>query len=328
MKELSFVTGGNGHLGNTLVRELLSQGKRVRTSVRNMHNTKPFQGLDCEIVYAEMLDKDSLIQAMQGVDILYHVAAVFKHWSKNPEEDIIGPNRDGTKNVLEAAAEVGVKKIVYVSSIAALDHAKVPMNETTWATDFPNSYYTAKQVAEQTAWEVADTLNLKLISILPSSMIGPNLFGHSTPTMNVLQMIINNKLPIDPNFCFNYVHVQDVAKGMILAAEKGRQGERYILATEPAISTTQVIDIAQSLFSNITRPEIASKPALMEMAKKMEQDSEMTGKQPLLLVGNVEHYYHADARIDISKAQKELDYSPRLPKEAIKETLMYLSERS
>lgn len=130
MADICLVTGANGHLGNNLVRALLEKGKTVRSSVHNVNYTEPFEGLDCKLVYVDLLDRESLSKAMKGVETLYQVAAVFKHWAKNPHKEIIGVDLEGTKNVLEIAAEQGVKRIVYVSSTAALDHTSVPMEET------------------------------------------------------------------------------------------------------------------------------------------------------------------------------------------------------
>src|ERR1035437_4643543 len=94
------VTGANGHLGNNLVKELVCQNYQVRASVRNVENKEPFTGVNCELVYADMLDKTSLKEAMEGIEIVFHVAAVFTHWSPNPQKDIIAPNLIGTRNVI------------------------------------------------------------------------------------------------------------------------------------------------------------------------------------------------------------------------------------
>ena len=100
MTKLNLVTGANGHLGNNLVRALLERGETVRASVRNPKDTLPFEGLDCEIVQADLMDKDSLTRALEGVDTLYQVAAVFKHWARDPQKEIIEPNLQGTRNIL------------------------------------------------------------------------------------------------------------------------------------------------------------------------------------------------------------------------------------
>ena len=89
---MSLVTGANGHLGNNLVRELLNAGEKVRASVRDTNNVDMFTGLDCDIVYTEMQDKKAMLKALNGVDVLYHVAAVFKHWVKDPEAEIVKQN--------------------------------------------------------------------------------------------------------------------------------------------------------------------------------------------------------------------------------------------
>ena len=120
-KNLALVSGANGHLGNNLVRLLISKGIPVRASVRNIKNKEPFAGIDCEVVQSDITDKQSLIKALQGVETFYAVGAVFKLWAKNPKRDIYDANMEGTKNIVEAAAEAGVKRIVYVSSIAALN---------------------------------------------------------------------------------------------------------------------------------------------------------------------------------------------------------------
>lgn len=321
------VTGANGHLGNNLVKELVYQDYQVRASVRNIENKEPFTEVDCEVVYADMLDKASLKEAMKGIEIVFHVAAVFTHWSPNPQKDIIEPNLIGTRNVIEAASECEIKKVILVSSIAALDHASAPMTETTWNKSFPNPYYQSKQEAEQLAWNLSRELHVNLITVLPSSMIGPDIYGHLTPTMGFLDSVVKNQLPLDPNFAFNYVDVKDVAKGIVLAAKFGRIGERYILATEPSINTFDVFLLAKELFPELKIPMQLPKSKLLEMARQMEAQSETTNTAPLLLVGNVEVYYDADARIDISKARNELGYNPTSAEKAIKETLLYLSNR-
>nr|WP_315197262.1 NAD-dependent epimerase/dehydratase family protein [uncultured Flavobacterium sp.] len=321
------VTGANGHLGNNLVRELVNQNYQVRASVRNLNNKEPFEGVNCEVVYADMLDKESLKIAMKDIEIVFHVASVFKHWSPDPQKDIIEPNVIGTKNIIEAASDCNIRKVILVSSIATLDHSSVPMKENTWNKYFPNAYYQSKQEAEQLAWDLSKKLNVNLITVLPSSIIGKEIFGNLTPTMFFFDMVLKNQLPIDPNFAFNYVDVKDVVKGMILADKYGKIGERYILATEPSITTYDVFALAKEIFPEVIIPAQLLKSELIEIAKKMEDESVITKTAPLLMVNNVEAYYNADSRIDISKAKSELGFNPISPVKAIKNTLLYLSQK-
>src|SRR5215470_17668335 len=110
-KKLALVTGANGHLGNNLVRLLLNKGIPVRASVRNVKNKEPFVGLNCEVVQADITDKQSLISALQGVDTFYAVGAAFKLWARDPKKEIYDVNLNGTKNLVEAAGEAGVRRI-------------------------------------------------------------------------------------------------------------------------------------------------------------------------------------------------------------------------
>lgn len=327
MSERCLVTGANGHLGNNLVRGLVNQGKQVRASVRNVNNRTPFEGLSCEVGFADMLDRDSLSKALQGIDILYHPAAVFKHWAKDPQKEIIEPNMEGTRNVLEIAAQQGIKKIVYVSSIVALDRTVVPMNETGWNTNFTNPYNHAKTVSEKLAWDLAKELNLWMVTVLPSAMVGPHTFRHLTPTMGFLNSVVKNPPPFDPNFTTNYVDVRDVVNGIIAASEKGENGTRYILGNELPISTTRVFELARALFPEISQPPRIPKEELIKIAAALEAASQTSGEAPALTVYNVELYYEADTRLDISTAKRDLGYAPRDPEEAVKEALIYLAKR-
>jgi len=326
-KKTVLVTGANGHLGNNLVRELLKQGYIVKGSVRNLENKKPFEGLSCELIYADIQDKNSLEKAFKGVEILFHVAAVFKHWSKNPEKDILDANLNGTQNVLDAAAKCGVKKIIYVSSIAALDHNTLPMNEKSWGSHFPNLYFKAKNDSEKLAWKLARKLSLNMITVLPSGMIGPEIFDKMAPAMNLINNMVRNQLSFDPQYYINYVHVKDVAKGMILAEQNGKMGERYILGSEYSVSTSEVIQMAKSMYPSIRVPKKASKIFQLFLASVMKISSNITGNPPLLIKGNIHHYYKKKENLDIRKSQKEIGYNPMKPEIALKETIEYLFEK-
>src|SRR5690606_14563050 len=122
----------------------------------NINHTEPFTGLDCELVQADITNKTSLISALQGVDTLYAVAAVFKLWAKDPQKEIYDVNLSGTRNIIEAAAEAGVKRVVYVSSIAALNYSIQPSKESYgYNPDRRDMYYNSKNDSEKLAFELA-----------------------------------------------------------------------------------------------------------------------------------------------------------------------------
>ncbi len=299
------VTGANGHLGNNLVRQLLAADFSVRAGVRKLENNMPFQYLDCELVFTDLLDRSSLVNAMQDIDILFQVGAVFKHWASNPKSEIIDTNLVCTRNVIETAAGVGVKKIVYVSSIAALDHSSSPMDEASWNHDQSNAYYWSKAESERLAWDLADKLNLWMVTVLPSAIVGPNSFGHLTPTMTMLANILSNAMPIDPEFNSNYIDVNDIAQGMIQAALKGRSGERYLLANEQHTTSTELFDLAKTLYPNIRKPSKLPKPFLYLIAAATGAISKITRKEPPILRSWIHLFHRADLRCDISKARKD-----------------------
>ncbi|THB74304.1 MAG: NAD-dependent epimerase/dehydratase family protein [Gammaproteobacteria bacterium] len=321
------VTGANGHLGNNLIRSLLKNGNKVRASVRDTKNMKPFDELKCELVYADILDFDSLVEALDGIETVYHTAAVFKHWAANPIKEIINPNAEGTNNLFNAAKICGVNKIIYTSSIVALDYNKPPLSPDTWNSNYINPYNQSKTESEKTAWKLAEELDIETIAVLPSAIIGGHSYGHLTPTMIMLKSIMENQMTFDINFTLNYIDVEDVAAGMIAAAIKGKPGQRYILGNKKPINTCKLFEIAKDLFPEVKTPPVISKEQLMQFAINSYEQSKRTGGAPALLPYLVESSYEADVRLDISKSEQELGFNPLSPEEAIRNAFVYLKNR-
>ena len=325
MTQLCMVTGANGHLGNNLVRTLLNNGEKVRAGVRDTQNKVMFEGLDCELVYAEMLDEDAMLAALQGVDVLYHVAAVFKHWAKDPEKEIIQANIKGTEIVLDAAAKAKVKKVIYVSSVAAIGHNGEPLNENHWNDESSNAYYQSKIRSEKKAWQLAEKLDLWMVTVQPSAMIGPNA-ATLTDTMKYIKDIQTKSLPFNLNFFFNFVDVRDVAEGMYAAACKGQQGNRYILANGQSSPLHEIIDAANTVKAGYTLPAKVPKWLLLTIAWFMELGAKVSGKPADLVRSQVKLFYGVKQEYDISKAKRDLGYAPRRPMKTLIETFQYLEK--
>lgn len=329
-KNLALVTGANGHLGNNLIRLLISKGIPVRASVRNIKNKAPFKDLNCEVVQSDITDKASLVKALQDVETFYAVGAVFKLWAKNPRKEIYDANLEGTKNIIEAAREAGVKRIVYVSSIAALDYTQLPAKEIYgYNHDRRDWYYNSKNDGEQLAFRLAKEHQIELVAVLPSAMIGPVTFAPLNVSYNIINLILNKEIPIETNIAVNWVDVMDVAEGCYLAATKGKDGERYILANEKCTSIRETTKIARKLFpeKNIKLPVAVPKPLLYAIAWFMELGSKMTGKAPLLSVKDVAMFSGLQQDFDISKARMELGFNPKPSEETIKQAMLYLDTR-
>lgn len=327
-KNLVLVTGANGHLGNNLVRLLISKGYQVRASVRNIKNTKPFEGLDCEVVQADITDKVSMVRALRGIETFYAVGAVFKLWAKDPQKEIYDVNINGCKVMIEAAAEAGVKRIVYVSSIAALDYTKeLPISENSgYNPDRRDMYYNSKNDGEKLAFELAKKYNIELVTVLPSAMIGGIIIDRLSNSNEILKAILNNKLPIETQITLNWIDVKDVAEGCLLAATKGQPGERYILANEKCMTITESIKLANQLFPELKlkKPIPVPKFILYTFGALLGLGAKISGKAPAMTTKEVNMFYGLVQDFDISKARKELGFNPKPSKQALKSALLYM----
>jgi dihydroflavonol-4-reductase len=328
-KNLALVSGANGHLGNNLVRFLIKKGVPVRASVRNIKNKAPFTGLDCEVVQADITDKSSFIKALQGVETFYAVGASFKLWAQDPKTEIYDVNIQGTKNTIEAAAEAGVKRIVYVSSIAALDYTKLPAKESNgYNPDRRDMYYNSKNDGEKLAFELARKLGIEIVSVMPSAMIGSEAFLPLNVSYGVLKLILNKEIPVDTKITLNWIDVKDVAEGCYLAAHNGRNGERYILANEKCMTITDTTILANTLFPElkIKIPGSVPKSILFIIAGIMELTAKIQKRPPVLTRKDIAMFSGLQQNFDITKARKELGFNPKSPEQAVKEALLYLME--
>ncbi len=247
-------------------------------------------------------------------------------WSKNPKEDIYDNNVKGTQNLFEAASICGVKNIVYVSSVAALDFTKLPAQEKNgYNKDRRNWYYNSKNDSDKLAIKLGEKYGIKTVLILPSAMIGG--IAHNLSYSNKLvHQIIKGKIPVDTNITLNWIDVNDVAKGAFSAMTKGRDGERYILATPKHTSMQDSVKIAADHIPNLKLkvPKEAPKFLLYSIAGLMEFGSKITGKEPLLTRKYLDMFYGLKQDYDISKAVRELDFKPITSKQALINAVDYL----
>lgn len=327
-KEISLVTGANGHLGNNLVRLLLEKGEKVRASVRNTSHKEPFEGLLCEVVQADIMNKASLLTAFSGVTNVFAVGASFKLWAKDPQKEIYEVNVQGTRNLYKAAHECGVKNIVYVSSIASLNFSKIPTKEAYgYNTDRRNWYYNSKNDSDKLALELGEKYGIKTVIVLPSAMIGSRAHELNY-SYNIVLQILKNEIPVETNFSINWIDVKDVAEGCYQALLKGRAGERYILANEKSITLRESVEVAVQKYPQLKLklPRPVSKCVLYSAAGLMELQSKLTGKEPLIQRHYVDMFYGLKQDFDISKAKAELGFNPKPPKQALVESMKYLKD--
>lgn len=328
-KKLVLVSGANGHLGNNLVRLLLSRGFQVRASVRNLDNSAALQDLPCELVAADITDKASFIRALQGVDTFYAVGAAFKLWARDPQKEIYDVNMQGTRNTIEAAAAAGVKKIIYVSSIAALDYTHTPTRESNgYNPDRRDAYYNSKNDGEKLAFQLASELGIELVSVMPGAMIGSEAALPLNVSYDVLRLILTKQIPVDTGIALNWVDVKDVAEGCYLAALHGKPGERYILANEKCMSISDTTRLAQKLYPQLQLkiPAAVPKILLYTIAGLMQFAARLQGKAPVITTKDIAMFSGLQQDFDISKARTELGFNPKSNEEAVREALAYLME--
>jgi len=226
----ALVTGGTGFIGSSIVRALLRAGYEVRVLIRNGSDTRNLDGLEIERVIGDITDPMSLARAMRGCTHVFHAAALYSFWVTIPGL-IERVNVQGTRNVLRAALEAGIERVVYTSSVAALAVPEdgTPVDELTPIDPgkIIGAYKRSKYAAEQVALEYV-AKGLPVIIVNPSFPVGPRDIK-PTPTGQTIVDFLNHRLPAYVDTGMNVVDVDDVARGHVLAAEKGRIGERYIL---------------------------------------------------------------------------------------------------
>ncbi len=236
----TFVTGATGFIGSALVRSLLARGEDLKLLVRANSNLNMIQGLDVEIVEGDIRDGDKLAIAMKGCKRCYHVAALYTLNDKPRLFEEI--NVDGTRNILDGAQKAGVERVVYTSTVAAVGCASesgLADEETEWNLgNLSIPYIQSKRRAEVLTMERARQ-GMDIVVVNPSGPVGPGDVK-PTPTGKLLLSFIRGRLPLVPQARNNFVGVEDVALGHVLAMEKGARGGRYILAGEN-ITTTEFL---------------------------------------------------------------------------------------
>ena len=276
----ALVTGGTGFVGANVVRELLGDGRTVRVLARPGSDRRALAGLDVEISEGDLLDAASLRRAVTGAGTVFHVAADYRLWARDPEE-LHRANVGGTRALLEAASEAGVRRVVYTSTVGALGIPKdgTPGTEETTVSlrDMVGPYKASKFLAEQVALGFAQQ-GLPVVIVNPSAPVGP-WDVKPTPTGQMVVDFLRGKMFATLDTGLNLVHVKDVARGHLLAAERGRVGEKYILGSVN-LSLAE-IGLLLSEVTGIRPPRLRIPYAVAWLAAaSMEAAARVTGGTP------------------------------------------------
>ena len=241
-RRFTLVTGATGFVGSHVARLLAERGDRVRVLVRSSSDLRALEGLVVERMPGDLRDPASLDRALSGVGTVFHVAADYRLWARDPQE-IYESNVTGTRNLLEAAGLAGVTRFVYTSTVAtvAVPRPTLP-SEAIEATldEMIGHYKRSKWLAEQEAFRAAQQ-GLPVVIVNPTAPVGPGDWK-PTPTGRIIVDFLAGKIPAYVDTGLNVVAVEDVAAGHLLAAQKGKAGERYILGGRN-MTLKQILDV-------------------------------------------------------------------------------------
>jgi dihydroflavonol-4-reductase len=238
----TFLTGATGFLGSHVARVLAAQGAELRLLVRATSNLKNLEGLHAETATGDLRDPASLDSAMSGCDTVFHVAADYRLWARDPEE-MYHSNVEGTRAILEAARKNGVRRVVYTSSVATMGFTRNgnPADEDSPVTlaDMIGHYKRWKFMAEQIALE-AGRRGMHVVVVNPTTPVGEQDIK-PTPTGRIILDFLKRKFPAYVDTGLNLVDVTECARGHVAALERGKTGERYILGGED-LTLKQILD--------------------------------------------------------------------------------------
>lgn len=314
----TLVTGATGFVGSVITRLLLAKGEQVRVLSRPANDRRNLQGLDVEIVEGDLNDPVSLKKAVKGCTVLYHVAADYRLWIPRPDE-IYQTNVEGSRALLLAAAEAGVTRMVYTSSVATLgiNPDGTPSNEDTPVSleNMIGHYKRSKFLAEQAIQDLIQQQGLPIVIVNPSTPIGPYDIK-PTPTGRMILDAIQGKTPAYVDTGLNLVHVEDVARGHLLAFEKGQIGQRYILGGEDMSLKDILTLIAQLTHQKPPRIKLPH-AVVMPVAYLSEAWARISnGSEPRATVDGV-RMSRKKMYFSSEKAKSELGYQYRCAQEAI-----------
>lgn len=316
-----FITGATGFIGGHMVRRLCAEGHRVKALVRPTTCYDTLKALPIECVIGDLSKVDVIRKSIEGCDIIYHAAADYRLWCRNPAE-MYAANVDGTRNIMQIAADLRTPKVVYTSTVGTigLNADRTPANETSFLKiDSKTGHYKkSKFLAEVEVLKFAEK-GVPVVIVNPSAPVGSHDWK-PTPTGRMIVDFLNRRMPMYLNTGLNIVDAEDVAEGHFLAAQKGKHGERYILGCQNM--TLQEILITLSEITSIPAPTIRCPYALAwlaawgsEIATLLSGSKE--ARVPLDGVRMARKYMFFDS----AKAKKELGYKPGSPRVALEKAV-------
>jgi len=329
------VTDADGHLGLSLVENLVAHGYRVRAGVCGSTDTRrsePLRLLGAKIVHLDITRPDMIAPVMEDVDGVFQTVSVPEQRSKDTDRDVVTPAVEGALNVLAAARNAGVKRIVFTSSVAAVGKrasggSALRLSEEEWNEHPVNPCVRAKTEAERRAWEFTRANGMKMVAINPAVLLGPGFHRH-TPSTETFERILLEQLPVLSPFRAAYVDVRDVAELQRLAFESDDAKGRYIAANSPAASMQHVAEIIQEIEPDIRVPRI-SLPEWMARSLAMLDTvtSRICRRRKQRAEDIVEEFGGVELECSSEKAARDLGWRPRPLESTLADTLSWIRSR-
>jgi dihydroflavonol-4-reductase len=322
LKGTALVTGASGFVGSGVARKLAERGLAVRALVRRGSPTHHIAGLDIEFVSGDLRDPESVRAAMKGVRYLFHVAADYRLWARDPGE-IVDNNVRSTRIVMEEARRAGVERVVYTSSVATLrtgPHGEV-FDESAYMDEAHaiGAYKRSKLLAEKVVVEMT-AQGLPAVIVNPSTPVGPRDVK-PTPTGRLIVEAASGRVPAFVDTGLNMVHVDDVAEGHLAALARGRVGERYILGGQNAALSEILAVIAREAGRRPPRLKLP-RAAVLPLAYAAEAMAQRTGREPFVTVDGLKMSKNR-MFFTSAKAERELGYKARPYAEGIRDAIAW-----
>jgi dihydroflavonol-4-reductase len=322
----SLVTGATGFLGSHVARQLAARGDRVRVLARPASDRRAVADLPVEIIEGDLRDAASLDRALSGVQLVFHVAADYRLWARNPRE-IYESNVVGTRNLLEASRRASVERFIYTSTVAtvAVDRpaGELPSEATRSSLEeMVGHYKRSKWLAEKEARDAAKN-GLPVVIVMPTTPVGPGDWK-PTPTGKIILDFLTGKMPGYVHTGLNFVGVEDAAVGHLLVADKGRIGERYLIGAEN-LTLKQVLD-ALARITGLRAPRFRF-PHFVALAAAYADTavSRLRGRPPQITIEGVKIARHM-MFVDCSKAQRELGFAPGPVEKALERAVRWYEQ--
>lgn len=315
------MTGASGFLGWHVARLLVERGHRVRALCRPASQLRE---LDVERVSGDLRDVSSLEGAVQGCGLVFHIAADYRLWSKHPD-DLYRSNVDGTRNLLDAATRAQVERVVYTSTVGCIGMPKDhPGDENTSVSiaDMVGHYKRSKWLAEQVALDKA-AQGSPVVIVNPTAPIGDHDWK-PTPTGKIIVDFLQNKLPAFVDTGLNLVDVRDTAEGHLLACERGRVGERYILGCQN-LTLQQILGRLAALTGK--KAPTAKAPYVLAYAAGVASTAwaNVSGKAPRIPLEGVK-MARKKMFVTHEKASRELHFAPGSVDAALQRAIAWFRE--